>query len=81
MAALCSVNDKYDMYAAIGIVPGKQINKDDFLNSVAALAIAEKARKEKGEEMLPQKVNNTWYDVVNMMAAWQWTSWKLSLGE
>lgn len=55
MAALCSVNDKYDMYAAIGIVPGKQINKDDFLNSVAALAIAEKARKEKGRRNVTSK--------------------------
>lgn len=64
MAALRARNE--DIYAAIGVVSGKQTTKDEFIKGVAALAIVEKARKEKGEETLLHKVNNAWYDVVDI---------------
>ncbi len=56
MAAVRAKNKEF--YAALGVVPGKQTTKDEFTKAAAALAIAERARKEKGEEMLLQKLNN-----------------------
>ena len=63
MAAVRARNE--ECYATIGVVPGKQTTKEEFLKGVATLAIAEKARKEKGEETLLDKVNNAWYDAVD----------------
>ena len=63
MATLRARNEEY--YALIGVVPGKQTTKDEFVKGVAALAIAEKARKEKGEETLLHKLSEAWYDVVD----------------
>lgn len=56
---------KEEFYALLGIVSGKQTTKDEFVKAAAAMAIAEKARKEKGEEILIQKMHDAWFDVVD----------------
>ena len=63
VATLRARNEEY--YALIGVVPGKQTTKDEYVKGFAALAIADKARKEKGEETLLHKLHDAWYDVVD----------------
>jgi len=63
MAALRARTEEY--CAAMGIVRGKQATKAEFLKGIAAMAVAERAKKEKGEETVLHKLNNAFYDIVD----------------
>ena len=63
MAALRARTKEY--YGAIGFASGKKLTKEEYLRGFAALAIAERARKERGEETLLHKMNDAWFDAVD----------------
>ena len=51
--------------AAMGIVRGTKATKNEFLKGIAAMAVTEKAKKERGEETALHKLNNAFYDIVD----------------
>ena len=56
----------HEFCAGIGITEGKRLSKEDFITAFAAFAVAERARKESGEEPLLHKLYNAYYDVVDV---------------
>ena len=54
-----------DYTAAVGVIAGKKLNKDEYVKAMAEMAAAETARKAKGEKMLSASVNDAWHDVVD----------------
>ena len=51
--------------AAMGATSGKKLNKDEYVKAMAEMAVAENARKAKGERTLRSYVNDAWHDVVD----------------
>ena len=52
--------------AGIGLTPGVQLTQDEFVEKFANFAAAEKARHDRGEQPLLFKLNEAWYDVVDI---------------
>ena len=50
---------------AMGLAAGNKHSKDEFLKASAEMAVAEKARKAKGEKTLGNFVNEAWHAVVD----------------
>ena len=51
--------------AAMGLLPGKESNREQFVKDMAAMGVREVAKHKKGEQTLLERVNNAWYDVVD----------------
>ena len=51
--------------AAMGATPGRKLNKDEYVKVMAEMAVAENARKAKGEKTLTTYVTEAWHDVVD----------------
>ena len=54
-----------DYTTAMGVTASTKLNKDQYVKAMAELAVAENARRAKGETTLRDAVNNAWYDVVD----------------
>lgn len=63
MAALRARIEEY--CAALGIVPGTQSTRDEFVKGIAAMAVIERAKSQRGEETLLHKLNDAFYDIVD----------------
>ena len=63
MAALRARMEEY--CAAMGIVPGSQSTKDEFLKCIAAMAVTERAKNQEGEETLLHRLNDAFFDIVD----------------
>ena len=50
---------------AMGIGAGKKLNKDEFTKNAAAIAVAESAKKAKGEKTVFDELDNACYDIVD----------------
>ena len=50
---------------AMGVTPGKKLNKDEYVKAMAQMGVAENARKAKGERTLGSYLNDAWHDVVD----------------
>ena len=51
--------------AALGVTGGKKLTKDDYVKASAEIAVAEQARKAKGERTLGSYLNEAWHAVVD----------------
>ena len=51
--------------AAMGATAGKKLNKDEYVKVSAEMAVAEQAKKAKGERTLVSYVNEAWHAVVD----------------
>ena len=52
-------------FAPLRLTNCRRSTRDEFIKDVAAFAVAERLKKEKGEEPLSYKLNNAWYDAVD----------------
>jgi len=60
---LDNLNNKMaDYIKGMGLAPGKKLNKDEYLKAMAEMAVAENARKAKGERTLGSYINDAWHD-------------------
>ena len=50
---------------AMGATPGRKLNKDEYVKVMAEMAVAENARKAKGEKTLASYATEAWHDVVD----------------
>ncbi|XP_028392505.1 obelin-like [Dendronephthya gigantea] len=75
MKELCSVSDDEsenlqkclkDFYGAAGLLPGKQVTKEEFIEGVSHLSEAELERKKNGEETLMESLCNAFYNVMDL---------------
>ena len=58
-------NKMADYIKAMGLAPGKKLNKDEYLKAMAEMAVVENARKAKGERTLGSHINDAWHDLVD----------------
>ena len=52
--------------AAMGVTPGKKVTKDEYVENMANMAVAEQAKRLKGEIMSLAKVNDALYDMFDI---------------
>ena len=50
--------------AALGVTGGKKLNKDEYVNAMAEMAVAENTKRAKGERTLNSYLNEAWHAVV-----------------
>ena len=54
-----------DYIAGMGITAGTKLTKDQYVRAMAEFAVADNAKRAKGETTLRDAFNNAWYDVVD----------------
>lgn len=54
-----------DYTAGMGVTGDKKLDRDQYVKAMAEMAVAENAKRAKGETTLRDAVNNAWYDVVD----------------
>ncbi|CAB4004870.1 obelin-like [Paramuricea clavata] len=54
-----------DFYGAAGLLPGKQVTKEEFLEGVSHLSVAELEKKKLGEETLMESLCNAFYKAMD----------------
>ena len=52
--------------AAMGVTPGKNVTKDEYVKNMANMAVAEQAKRLKGEKMSLAKINDALYDMFDI---------------
>lgn len=50
---------------ALGVSPSKKLTKDEYVKTIAEMAVAENTRRSKGEKTLTEYLNDAWYDLVD----------------
>lgn len=75
MKELCSVTPEEsenlqkclkDFYGAAGLLPGKQVTREEFINGVNHLSAAELEKKKLGEETLIENLCNAFYKAMDI---------------
>ena len=56
----------YQFWGAVGLIPGKEVNKQDFVRGIARLGQAELERQKNNEITLHSKLNNSFFDVMDI---------------
>ena len=51
--------------AALGMTGGKKLNKEEYVNAMAEMGIAENTKRAKGERTLSSYLNEAWHAVVD----------------
>ena len=50
---------------AMGVTPGKKLTQDESVKNLAEMAIAENAKRSRGERTYFDILENAWYDTVD----------------
>lgn len=51
--------------AAMGVLPGKKLTKDEYVKNIAEMAIKENAKRSRGERTYLDILEDAWYDTVD----------------
>ena len=51
--------------AALGLTEGVEVDKQKYLEGAAAMKVAELARLKRGEGSLLERLDNSWFDIVD----------------
>lgn len=54
-----------DYCAGMGVTKDTKLDRDQYVNAMAKLAVEENAKRAKGEATLRDALNNAWYDMVD----------------